>query len=623
MISTAALISWAATSAAQTPVDYRLSFPEPEHRWMRVDVTFRDLPMGTLELRMSRTSPGRYALHEFAKNVFDVRVADGAGRPLSATRPNLHQWNIDGHDGTVVVSYRVFGDRVDGTYLVIDATHAHINIPAALMWARGLEDRPARVRLEQPPGRTWRVATQLFPSDDPLTFTAPNFQYLMDSPIEFSDHTMRTFRVSPPSGGEGPTFRIALHHQGTDAEADAFARDVERIVRETLAVFGEFPLFENDTYTFLADYLPWANGDGMEHRNSTVLTSSGSLANPAQRRGLLGTAAHEFVHAWNMERIRARALEPFDFEEADISTELWFGEGVTSYYDDLILRRAELVPLETTLSSLAGAINAVTLGPGRQLRSAAEMSRLAPFVDAAAWVDRTYWENTFISYYTWGAALGLGLDLSLRDRSDGAVTLDHYMRALWQRFGRPGQQVPGRVATPYTVEDLQDVLATVSGDRAFAESFFSRYVQGREVVNYGPLLERAGFILRRRSPGRAYIGAPGLSFESAGARVTTTILFDTPLYRAGVERDDTIASIAGSPITSQQALEQVLARHAPGDEVPLSFTRRGGETVTATLRLDEDPRLEIVPVEEIAGRSLAAEQRRFREAWLGSQVSQP
>ena len=145
------------------------------------------------------------------------------------------------------------------------------------------------------------------------------------------------------SGGSATTFRIALHHDGTDAEADAFARDVERIVREAMAVFGEFPQYENNTYTFLADYLPWASGDGMEHRNSTVLSSAGALRNPGQRSGLLGTVAHEFFHSWNMERIRSRDLEPFNFEEADVSGELWLGEGFTSYYDDLIMRRTGLI----------------------------------------------------------------------------------------------------------------------------------------------------------------------------------------------------------------------------------------------------------------------------------------
>jgi predicted metalloprotease with PDZ domain len=608
----------AGAAFAQAPVEYRLSFPEPEHRWMQVEVAFREVPPGPLQVRMSRTSPGRYALHEFAKNVFDVQVRDGKGAALTPTRPNLHQWNVAGHDGTVVVTYRVFGDRIDGTYLSVDHTHAHMNMPATLMWARGFESRPARVRLEQPAGRKWRVATQLFPTQDPLIFTAPNVHYLLDSPTEFSAFTERTFTVAGP-GGAKPTFRIALHHDGSDAEADAFAKDVERIVRETVAIFGEFPQFETDTYTFLSDYLPWAAGDGMEHRNSTVLTSQGALRNPQQRTGLLGTVAHEFVHAWNMERIRSRDLEPFDFEDADVSAELWFGEGFTSYYDDLILHRAGLNPLEATLNSLAGTINAVTLSPGRRFRSAADMSTLAPFVDAASSIDRTSWDNTFISYYTWGAALGLALDLSLREQKAGQTTLDTYMRAMWTRFGRPGQKISGHVATPYTMEDLETVLGELT-TKQFARTFFGSFIQGREVADYGPLLEQAGLVLRKRNAGKAYLVAPGLSFQGgAGARLTAAALFETALYKAGVDRDDLIVSIDGTAISSQEALEQTLAKHKPGASVPIRFVRRSGETVNSTMVLDEDPRIEVVTVEQ-AGGMLTAAQKQFRTEWLSSKA---
>ncbi len=133
---------------------------------------------------MSRTSPGRYALHEFAKNVFDVRPRTARASRSPPTRPDPHQWDFAGHDGTVVVTYKIFGDRTDGTYLGIDAVHAHMNIPAALMFVRGWFERPARVTFVQPPGKKWKVATQLFPTGDPLVFTAPNIHYLMDSPTD-------------------------------------------------------------------------------------------------------------------------------------------------------------------------------------------------------------------------------------------------------------------------------------------------------------------------------------------------------------------------------------------------------------------------------------------------------
>jgi predicted metalloprotease with PDZ domain len=611
----ALVILFAAPALAQTPVGYRLSFPQPEHHWMEVEVTFPDLPPGTLEVRMSRSSPGRYAVHEFAKNVYDVRVTDASGTPLGVTRPNPHQWDVSGHKGDVRVSYKVFGDRVDGTYLAVDRTHAHINMPAALMWARGLERRPVTVRFEQPKGESWRVATQLYPGADAQTFTAPNMQYLMDSPAEFSAFTLRTFTAS--AGSRPPTFRIALHHEGSDADADAFARDTERITREAHAIYGEFPAFEHNTYTFLADYVPWASGDGMEHRNSTVLTSTASLR--AARLSLLGTVSHEFFHAWNVERIRPRSLEPFNFEDANMSGELWLAEGFTSYYGPLILHRAGLGDLTDFSRTFTGLIDAVVQSPGRRLRTAEEMSQLAPFVDAASAIDRTNFDNTFISYYTWGAVIGLGLDLTLRDRSDGRITLDDFMRSLWQQFGKSGERVPGYVEKPYTMADLRSTLATVSGDPTFAADFFARYIQGHEVVDYARLMRRAGLLLRPRNPGAPFGGDVRLQGADAGVRVTSPVPAGSPWYDAGVELDDLIVSVAGSPVRTTDDVRRAIHQRRPGETLPVVFQRRGAKRVSTALRLVEDPHLEIVAAETV-GQPLTEAERRFRDAWLSSRL---
>src|SRR5688500_10046171 len=189
----ALFVCFSATVHAQAPVSYHLSFPESQHHRMQVEVTFSDVPQGTLEVMMSRTSPGRYAIHEFARNVYDVRIDDGAGRPLEVERPNPSQWNVTEHPGTVRVRYKVFGDHLNGTHLAIDPTRAHLNLPASLMWARGFEGRAAQVTFEAP--EKWKVATQLHPTSDPRTFTAGNLHYLVDSPVELSAFTQRTFIV--------------------------------------------------------------------------------------------------------------------------------------------------------------------------------------------------------------------------------------------------------------------------------------------------------------------------------------------------------------------------------------------------------------------------------------------
>jgi predicted metalloprotease with PDZ domain len=489
--------------AASEPVRYQFTFPEPARRWMQVEATFSEIGSQPLELRISRSSPGRYSLHDFARNVYDVYAYAPDGRELEIARQDDAGWRVPAHPGTVTVKYKVYGDRVDGTYLAIDATHAHINMPAAIMWARGFDDRPATLAFHAPEGARWQIATQLHQGATPTEFTAPNLQYLMDSPVEFGPLSIETFTVGPR------TFRFAAHHTGTAAELRSLVADVVKIVEQMGAIYGEFPAFEPGAYTFLADYLPNASSDAMEHRNSTVMTSSGSIA--TARIDLLETVAHEFFHAWNVERIRPRSLEPFDLERANPSGELWLAEGFTEYYGPLALQRAGLVDVDDTARTMTAVLNLAAAAPGREVRSAEEVSRLAPLTDGV----RAPGVNV-VSYYYLGSAIALALDLSLRERSAGAATLDHYMRALWYQYGKPGGARPGYVDRPYTLADAEATLADVAGDRAFARDFFARYVYGREVADYDRLLRRAGFVVRRG----ARAGLEVAAVESAGGTLT-------------------------------------------------------------------------------------------------------
>jgi predicted metalloprotease with PDZ domain len=574
---------------------------------MQVEVRFADLDSSPLELRMSRSSPGRYSLHEFAKNVYDVRAFGADGREVVPSRPDPDGWTVAGHGGAATVSYKIYGDRVDGTYLAIDTTHAHINMPAALMWARGLDDRPASLVFEPPAGSNWRVATQLFPGSTPYEFTAPNLQYLMDSPVELGAGTIREFQV------DGHRFRVSLHHQGTDDEFAGFVRDIEKIVREQGEIFGEYPRFEPGHYTFIADYLPYANGDGMEHRNSTIVTSSGTLR--SNRTNLLGTASHEFFHGWNVERIRPRSLEPFDFERANMSGELWLGEGFTQYYGVLTLSRAGLIDLGQLAARMSGFIASVAHNPARLVRSAEEMSRLAPFTDGGQPVDRTNWSTTYISYYSQGAAIALALDLSLREKSGGAVSLDAFMRAMWRAHGVQEGGRPGYVDRPYTITDAEARLAEVSGDATFARNFFGRYVQGREVADYGRLLEHAGLSMRPLRRGRAWIGNVQLDDSAGAVRLTSPAPVGSPIHDAGLDLGDEIRHVDGDEMRSIADFTVSVDRRKPGDQIAVGFIDRTGMLKVRTLTLEEDPSFELLPIES-AGGTMTAAQRTFRDGWL-------
>ncbi|MFP6572242.1 MAG: PDZ domain-containing protein [Vicinamibacterales bacterium] len=410
-----------------------------------------------------------------------------------------------------------------------------------------------------------------------------------------------------------PSFRVAVHHNGSSEELDIFTKAVERVVRETVAIFGEFPRFETDTYTFIADYLPTASFDAMEHRNSTVLTAEGGIRLPADRTNRLGAVAHEFFHAWNVERIRPRSLEPFDFTGVNISGDLWLAEGVTNYYGALVLQRAGLVSLEATLDRFSRVINTTTHGAGRQLRSVVEMSQMAPFTDAATAIDPTNFENTFISYYVWGEAIGLGLDLALREYTDNQVSADDYMRALWQRFGKSEGAIAGVVDYPYSSLEAREVLGVVARSDAFAEDFFSRYIDGRSIVAYEALLRSAGIAIQQINPADATLGA---SVFDDSLRVVRMTRYGSPLYEAGINKGDVITSVDGKRVVSPSDIERQMQDKRPGDRLLIEF-RRDGTLRQTTVEAIADQRIRLVALETM-GMPVSVAQRAFRESWLGS-----
>ena len=600
-------------------VSYRVTVPEPEHHWLQIEVTFPGLGSAPLRARMSRSSPGRYAVHEFAKNVFSVEAYTGAGRRLPASRPDVDEWRVTGHDGTVRIVYRIFGDHADGTYMAVDTTHAHLNMPATFIWAMGLEDRPIEITFTPPAGSGWTVGTQLFPTTNRFAFTAPNLQYFMDSPTELARLLESAFSVAEADGRQA-RFRILAHADAAQADVDALATLVARLVREQRAVFGEFPRFEPGHYTFLLDYVAWADGDAMEHRNSTYISQPGvSLRTPAGRLSVLETISHEFFHVWNVERIRPAGLEPFDFTRENITCCLWLAEGFTEYYGPLALRRAGLAS-QTPFMPVVALMN----GPARQVRSAVEMSEHGPFADAGVANDVDDRSRTFLSYYSVGAAIAMGLDLSIREQSQGRLSLDDYMRRLWDRYGAVAAPAPGHVARPYTLADLRRELGDLTGDVTFANTFFDRYVEGRELMDYTRLLALSGYAVRPVAPERAWLGRFAVQEEAGGLLVggsrwenrASLVPFGTPAYTAGLDRGDLVVSIDDQPATT--ASWEAIGRRRPGDRVRLTLVRRDGTRVTTTVVVEADPTVQIVPGETVA--PLSASQRAFRDAWMGTKV---
>lgn len=587
----------AADNPVQAAVSYQLSFNNAAHHEAAIQARFDGVSSANLLLSMSSASPGRYAPHAFAKNIYDLKATDSTGKSLSMLRISPSQWSVGQHNGTVIVSYRLYGDWGDGTYNQIDRTHAHLNMPATLLFAPDYAQQSASLRFELPDAR-WKVATQLQLQADG-SYIAPDLQYLMDSPVELSAFSQRSWKVADQQSEA--TIHLVAHHQGTEQQLDILTEKAKAVVAEQQKIFGEYPKFDYGQYVFIADYLPYVDGDGMEHRNSTILTDERSLkeADYAQ----IETLSHEFFHAWNVERLRPADLEPFDFQRPNMSRNLWFAEGVTNYYGKLTLSRTGHFQLPTYLDKVVTALNKVQYSPGRQFFPATGMSELAPFVDAAVSVDPTNYANSFISYYTYGEVIGLALDLTLRTEFEG-LSLDQLMRQLWLEFGKTG--------IPYTEQDLEQALAKLTNNPAFARSFFSRFIQGQELPDFAALFAEMGLQLTQAKPKQAFLTSATLLEQNKQLKVDSNTLIGSPLYQAGVDKGDLLLKLGRTKLKSKKQWDKALAQYKVGDTAELSFSSRG-KTYTTQVTFAADPALMLTELKDATQMQL-----HRRQLWLGS-----
>ena len=235
-LATALLIYAHALLAQTAPVQYTVSFPNAVHHEAEITMALTQVPQKPLHVRMSRSSPGRYATHEFGKNIYNVTATDGKGNALQLKQLSGDVYEIAAPPAALRISYTLFGNWVDGTYAGIDAGQAHLNMPASFIWAEGFDKRPVSITFNIPANSNWKVSTQLKHTSG-NTYTAPNLQYMMDSPTELSDYNAVSWTVANPDGKK-QTINLHVYSDDKQPVIDAFAQMVKKLVLEEQAVYG-------------------------------------------------------------------------------------------------------------------------------------------------------------------------------------------------------------------------------------------------------------------------------------------------------------------------------------------------------------------------------------------------
>jgi len=269
-----AQLDWVANHPAT--ITYTLDLANVQQHELRITADFPAVGPGIIKVKMPQSSPGRYAQHNFAKNVYDLKAFAANGEELKVYQESIAEWAIAGHDGAVKLAYTLFANGGDGTYSGIDDRKLHLNMPASFLYGEVLNDRPVMLKVKDGQRTDWTVATQLVDLGN-RQFAAPNYYYFFDSPTMIGEIMRGDFAVKNPDGKE-QTIEVAMIHEGTQEEFDDYLKWTEDVVLAQQKVYGELPEFDYGKYTFLCAYNPWIGGDGMEHRNSTICSSSGNLA---------------------------------------------------------------------------------------------------------------------------------------------------------------------------------------------------------------------------------------------------------------------------------------------------------------------------------------------------------
>lgn len=596
----------------RAPVRYTITPVHPEAHLFEVRLTLdRPDPAGQC-FALAAWIPGSYLIRDFARHV--VRIAATAdGKPAALEKLDKHTWQcapLPPRTRRLLLRYEVYAwdQSVRGAHL--DPTHGFFNGSSVFLRVLGREDAPCLVDIRPPAGaryRDWQVATTLAPAAGVAgaaaawgfgVHRANDYDELIDHPVEMGRFMLARFGVA------GVPHDIAISGRHTCDTARLVA-DLRRICAWQIRLFhgprGKPPF---SRYLFLVTAVGDGYG-GLEHRaSSALLCARNALPSPAMDkltdayRGFLGLCSHEYFHAWNVKRIQPAAFQPFDLARENYTTLLWAFEGFTSYYDDIALVRSGAIDADSYLELIGKTLAGVQRGAGRLKQSVAESS-------FDAWIKYYRQDentpNAVVSYYAKGSLIALALDLTLRSRSAGRVSLDDLMRELWKRHGETGRGV--------AKGDIPRLAERISGLRL--AHLFRAWVHGTRDLPLAGLLKTVGIELQWESAA----SVPDLGVRSAveGADLKLTAVLDGgPAQAAGLSAHDVLVAIDGLRV-GRDNLDALLGRYRGGDEVEVHAFRRD-ELMRFRVRLGDPPR-DSAKLRIAAKASKAA--LALRKAWIG------
>ena len=568
----ATLASAYPAAAASETMAFKVSILQPSTHTLHVTFRCEGLQGELEDFQMPAWSPGYYGIGDYSRNVTNFRVADGSGHALPFEKTAKNTWRVAAANApAIVVDYDVYGAISFAANTYIGEERAYLSPSSVFVHVAGELQHPVAVAFQMP--AAWKqIATGLEPvKGEPGVFSAANFDVLYDCPILMGNQEYLRFDI------KGVPHYVALENVAPEVSRPKMLADLQKMVETATRLMGDIPYRH---YTFLM--MGRGNG-GIEHLNSASIQFAGDRLNTdAQYLRWLSYVCHEYFHNFNVKRIRPIALGPFDYDQENLTHMLWVSEGLSVYYEDLVLVRAGLMTAEQYLTKMAAAIGAFENSSGRHYQSATESSWNTWNTGSGVGGDR----NVTISYYNNGAMLGAMLDLKIRDGSRNRQSLDDVMRGLYRKYYLEKKR-------GFTdAEFRQECEGAAGGD---LEEVFD-YASTTREVNYAKYFALAGLKLDSTSadaagadlgvdthtedlpPSQMPAGRGGRGRGGAPPTrlAVTDIASGSPAEAVGLKPGDVIVQVDGAAATAGVLSEALLARKA-GDKLRLRISRGGAE----------------------------------------------
>lgn len=450
-------------SHAQT-VDFKVSIPAPEKNEFYLEFSAGIEPSAFTDLALPAWSPGYYQLMNFGKNVISFFPENEKGEALRWVKFGDNTWRVyTAFSSRLTIRYTVKAARSFVAAAYVDTSRAFLKPAALFLYPQGKLNTPVNLSLNLPP--SWKVATGLNPAPGKgFSYTAPDFDVLFDSPL-----LAGPLRELPSFSVGGKAHRFLGYNMG-EFDETALMNDLQKLIKTASDIFGDIPY---DHYTFIG--IGPGNG-GIEQLNSTAVAFSGKSLEGNGRIRTLSFLTHEYFHHYNAKRIRPVELGPFDYSGPNRTNGLWVAEGLTAYYEDIIMNRAGFLPRPQMLKAWGDAIASFQKNEGRLKQSLAESS-------ACTWEDGPFGKKgETISYYDKGPLVGMILDLRIREATKNRKCLDDVMRILYHDFYKKKNR-------GFTDEEMIRTCEQVAGT-SLDEVF--QYVYTTKEMDYKHFFNRIG-----------------------------------------------------------------------------------------------------------------------------------